>query len=231
MHTSARYFNETLHRILAKKKTRKQIPLHTLHRTWFMQYQSKDLHKMVKILLKHGASVNARDTLNNTVLHLSCFHFIPKIVRTLLKAGADINARNIYGDTPLHIAATSGSYELVKLLVKHGANQNARNKFGQLPYEIAIWYQPNDSDLIESVKPKYNIARTVHRHVQKEKYKTFMDTKQYRIEPIIFIQLFTVFHSLGHHTPPLTMPTMRLLKLCNHMVLIFRLVIYHENMT
>ena len=44
------------------------------------------------------------------------------------------------------------------------------NKFGQIPYEIAVWYQPNDINLLESVKPKYNIARKVYRRVQQVKY-------------------------------------------------------------
>ena len=80
-HTLVQYFNESLrrNRMLAKKNDTKQIPRHTLHRNWYMKYQSKILHEMVRILVMHGASVNARDTLNNTVLHLSCFNFHPKI--------------------------------------------------------------------------------------------------------------------------------------------------------
>ena len=80
----------------------------------------------------------------------------------------------------MHVAVTSGSYELVKLLLKHGANRIARNKFGQIPYEIAVWYQPNDINLLESVKPKYNIARKVYRRVQQVKYNTPMDMEKDR---------------------------------------------------
>lgn len=80
--------------------------------------------EMVKLLLKHGADINAQDEKNMTVLHYACSnkekaHFIPLLV----EAGADTTLRNIdrdgmpYGNqTPRGMAECYGLPESVQIL-------------------------------------------------------------------------------------------------------------------
>ena len=94
-------------------------------------------NNLVRILPKHGARVEERDSLGNTALMIACR--IPtrlKIVRTLLRAGADPNCKVLlskiriitgsflYGAPPLHLAVIADSTKLVNMLVRHNADVN-----------------------------------------------------------------------------------------------------------
>jgi ankyrin repeat protein len=89
---------------------------------------------IVKILLDHGAPVNARDGPGRTALIYSFYGYgDPKspqfeIIERLLKAGADPNIVSYRGspncETPLMVAAGYGRPEVIKLLVAHKANIN-----------------------------------------------------------------------------------------------------------
>ena len=109
----------------------------------------------VRLLLKHGADVNARNTNGFTPLHLAP---ATNIIRLLLKAGANPNAAtasgitplclvhtreqarllieagaNVHGNTfttPLHHART---VEIARYLISQGADVNTQDRFGQTP--------------------------------------------------------------------------------------------------
>ena len=55
----------------------------------------------VRLLLKHGADVNARNTNGFTPLHLAS---AANIIRLLLKAGANPHIKNNRGKTPIQVA-------------------------------------------------------------------------------------------------------------------------------
>ncbi len=113
-------YNITLqkHREL-KKKGVKQVPAHTMHRKWYMSNQKKNTKKMVLLLLKQGANVNAKDIFYNTPLHLSVFNANVKIVKTLLKHNANVNARNIFRETPLHAARNLYLLRIIIIFLIH----------------------------------------------------------------------------------------------------------------
>lgn len=74
----------------------------------------------VKALLAHGASPNARNTLNMPALLAASAYGTPEVIRTLLAAGADVNATSAFG-TPLTFAASRPTSEVGLLLLQKGA--------------------------------------------------------------------------------------------------------------
>jgi ankyrin repeat protein len=94
-------------------------------RDWrpIMEASSKGFAEIVKILVKHGADVNAISTgEHNRPLHRAIEQGHTQVVEVLLSSGADIEARGTWLKiTPLAKAAFEGRSSLVDELVKQGA--------------------------------------------------------------------------------------------------------------
>ena len=116
---------------------------------------------MVKMLLEHGADVNAADFSKSTSLIHAARNGNASVVVLLLKAGADVNAGDVVNNTAFDEALEGGHVFIMKLLlesgsrfdadsalssairreqksavklcIKHGANVNAVNGFGETP--------------------------------------------------------------------------------------------------
>ena len=101
----------------------------------------------VKMLLKKGVHVDAKDTFGRTALLMAAEKRTLPIIEILLAAGADVNARANNGATPLHQAANSP--RLVRVFLAAGAHVNARDGSGQTPLWIAT-RSPGES--LEAVK-------------------------------------------------------------------------------
>jgi ankyrin repeat protein len=103
--------------------------------------------KMARHLLRQGADVNAKNTHNETPLHLlvhtksSYYNYEDegiKLARVLLRQGADVNAKSRHNETPLHIAAGGvDDPRMASLLVEEGADVNAKNTHNETPLHIA----------------------------------------------------------------------------------------------
>ena len=75
----------------------------------------------LRLLLEHGADINAQNRVGRTPLHRASFNGALEAVRLLLEHGADVEAKNIVGETALQEAADRGHDNVVKLLREHGA--------------------------------------------------------------------------------------------------------------
>jgi ankyrin repeat protein len=99
----------------------------------------------MKLLLRAGADVNARNAFDATAL-MWCINQ-PHMVRLLLAKGADVNARSTMGRTPLLLAAAYGNTEVLKLLLAKGANVLTRDSFDNTPLLAAT--AANDSATVK----------------------------------------------------------------------------------
>lgn len=93
----------------------------------------------VKLLLEHGAKVDARNVDNQTPLHLACLSQCVETVELLIKHRADVNAIYKDGRSALHAAIVKESkcFECAKLLLKAGVNVNKPDAYGYTPLHIA----------------------------------------------------------------------------------------------
>jgi ankyrin repeat protein len=72
-----------------------------------------------RILLEHGASVNARQHGGNTALHSAGFRGDRELAELLLAHGADASAKNDEGQTAADMARSRGSSQVSALLRAH----------------------------------------------------------------------------------------------------------------
>jgi ankyrin repeat protein len=79
---------------------------------------------LVKLLVAHGADVNAKNQGDQTALHVAASRSNLEIVRLLIDSKADIAAKTSSGSTPLHSAAAGNEPESIKLLLARGAELN-----------------------------------------------------------------------------------------------------------
>lgn len=110
-------------------------------------YVMKNDMERVKICIKSGASVNAKDNQGNTAL----MHTIKKgnkdMAELLIKAGANVNAKGDGDGTALIWAASRGYKDIAELLIKSGADVNAKSTGGWTALEHTI--RNNKKDVAE----------------------------------------------------------------------------------
>lgn len=79
--------------------------------------------EIVRLLIAHGAPVNARQGEDFAPLHSAAQNGSLEIITALLDAGADVNARDSEGKTPLFFALAENHEEAAALLRDKGANE------------------------------------------------------------------------------------------------------------
>ncbi|KAL5256451.1 hypothetical protein ACHWQZ_G011630 [Mnemiopsis leidyi] len=92
--------------------------------------------KQVKLLIKQGAAVNARDHAGWSPLHEAACKGYLDVCKMLIKSGAEVNVHGYCDETPLHDAAFNNHPKIVALLLQNGANPLLKNKSGKVPHEI-----------------------------------------------------------------------------------------------
>jgi ankyrin repeat protein len=84
----------------------------------------------VKLLLQHGADINAANTQDKTALMLASLNDHGQVVAHLLKAGAHVNLACDSGQTALFAAVQCNSSAIVQLLLDHGADISVTDSKG-----------------------------------------------------------------------------------------------------
>lgn len=102
---------------------------------------------VVRVLLEHGAAIDAKNAEGNTPLFAAVHQQHPAVARILLEKGADVNAKNMYGYAPVRAASRNGNGEILKLLIEKGADVNIKDKKGDTPLLVAV-----EEGNIETVK-------------------------------------------------------------------------------
>ncbi|CAM9626260.1 unnamed protein product, partial [Laminaria digitata] len=104
---------------------------------WALGFAARMGHiSVLKLLVRHGADVNAASSRGLTALHYAAVRNQADAIVALAEAGADIEAtvdEDGGGGTTLHAAAVMRCYEAALALLKLGANMEARNAFGYSP--------------------------------------------------------------------------------------------------
>ncbi|KAI0968538.1 ankyrin repeat-containing domain protein, partial [Xylaria arbuscula] len=77
---------------------------------------------IVKLLLGHGAKIEAHDIWGNTPLHFAANYGRLAACKVLVNAGADINVCHLEGDNVVTTAARCGHLEVVRYLLSQGAS-------------------------------------------------------------------------------------------------------------
>lgn len=99
--------------------------------------------RAVKLLLDHGADVNAIGALGPP-LETAARIDRAKIAETLIEHGADVHYRDELNHwTALHAAAYLGNRHAITVLVSAGADVNARTKTGETPLTLAQRQHPD----------------------------------------------------------------------------------------
>lgn len=89
----------------------------------------------VKLLLSHGADIEANNKNLRTILTMAASRGHTSVIKLSLAQGADIEANNYKGQTALCRAAKKGHADAVRLLLAKGADIKAQDKEGQ----TALW--------------------------------------------------------------------------------------------
>jgi cytochrome c len=134
-----------------------------------------------KLLIEHGADVNASIKYVGPILLTAAEQDSPEIIALLLENGADTHATYEY-ETALHIAAKRGCLACVKTLVAAGADLNSvvtGGDYARSPLHLATLYEhPDVVDFLMAsgvVFPKPNPTLKLLASAQPEKGKAYFE--------------------------------------------------------
>jgi ankyrin len=103
---------------------------------------------VVKLLLEHGAGLEAVDQRGWTPLHIAAGSNFVSAVQILLQHGADHKVANVDGRTPLHEAAAGSSMLSVQLLLAYGADTEVADRDGCTPLHLAVRRNNPNQDVV-----------------------------------------------------------------------------------
>ena len=93
---------------------------------------------MTKTLINR-TTVNTRDSIGNTPLHIAVFNKAgADQINYLLENGAEINARNRSGDSPLYMAVRQNNRLIGEMLLSRGADVFSTNTANYSPLRLAL---------------------------------------------------------------------------------------------
>ncbi|MBO7081692.1 MAG: ankyrin repeat domain-containing protein [Neisseriaceae bacterium] len=114
-----------------------------------------DNPEIAKILIDHGADIEAKDNSNDTPVIEAAWGGRPNLTKLLIEKGAKVNAQSANGKTPLHWASENlpngspsitaeGRLAVVQILLENKANVNAKDSQGYTPLDLATKSEKSD---------------------------------------------------------------------------------------
>ena len=114
---------------------------------WACQHRRTEF---VRLLLQHGADVNARDKLSHTALWDASWWGYTEIVQLLLAHGADMYvADRRSGILPLHIACIAGHVAIVREFLEHMSVETVVPSTQETPLLLAVRHADTVKLLLE----------------------------------------------------------------------------------
>jgi len=98
---------------------------------------TKGHDKVIKLLLRYGANVNAIGNQGWTALHVASANGYLPAAQVLLDHYADTNVQDDYGETPLQCALKNGRLEIALSLIGHTGDQAIRDDRNITPLHFA----------------------------------------------------------------------------------------------
>ncbi|KAA0162207.1 hypothetical protein FNF28_04810 [Cafeteria roenbergensis] len=86
---------------------------------------------LMRLLLEHGADLEAKDQSGQTALIMSAANGKADVTALLLEHGADLEAKDQSGQTALIMSAANGKADVMALLLEHGADLEAKDQDGR----------------------------------------------------------------------------------------------------
>jgi ankyrin repeat protein len=103
---------------------------------------------MVRLLLRNGADVNARNFAGRTPLYEAIQHGHILMVSELIDHHAEVNAADLEGVTPLHHAILLGRDAIMVQLIHARADRTMRTRDGYTPLDFARMYFQEEAEYL-----------------------------------------------------------------------------------
>ncbi|XP_053564508.1 M-phase phosphoprotein 8 [Bombina bombina] len=133
---------------------------------------------LLRLLIKKGAKINARQKNGTTALIHAAEKNHLTTVALLLEAGAYVNVQQASGETALIKACKKGNWEIARLLLEHGADCNVLSKHQGSAVQFAK--QSNNVVLYESVKRHLEMLS----RVVEDAIRDYFETRLVLLEPV-----------------------------------------------
>ena len=124
--------------------------------------------EIARLLLDHGADVNAKNYQGETPLHLVSRgeYDSPddgvRVATLLAERGADMIAQDSVNWTPLHSAVYNGKPQITQVLLFHGAKVDVENELGETPLHLVRQRQNASRDGIHIAQLLLVVGADVH---------------------------------------------------------------------
>ncbi|HPE29209.1 MAG TPA: ankyrin repeat domain-containing protein [Candidatus Mcinerneyibacteriales bacterium] len=99
-------------------------------RALFMNKREEGILSMVRFLVEHGASIQWKGPLGESLLEPAVVHDLIPEMEYLIARGLDVNSPNEHGKTPLMTAALVDKTNALELLMESGADLDQRDTMG-----------------------------------------------------------------------------------------------------